>query len=98
MAFWRHVRANGFSLVAESVFHRWETLYLHYRDGRMTRELYEPQRSNMSEFPGYPGLQAVWDLRKRYHHNAFRSMVDDVIATFRSPIPDIYGESPVPSG
>jgi len=89
-----------FSLVAESVFHRWETLYLHHRDGRMVRELYEPQRSNMSEFLGYPGLQAVWDLRKHYHHSAFRSMADDLIATVRTsgPMPDIYGERPAQSG
>jgi hypothetical protein len=89
-----------FSLVAESVFHRWETLHLHYRDGRMSRELYEPQRSNMRQFLGYPGLQAVWDLRQHNHSSGFRSMVDDAIATARTsgPMPDIYRESPAQSG
>ena len=49
----------------------------------------------MTDFLGYPGLQAVWDLRRHHFHSAFRSMVDDTIATVRTggPIPHLYGES-----
>lgn len=89
-----------FSLVADMFFHTHESVYLHYRDGRMRREFYEPQRSNMTDFLGYPGLQAVWDLRKHYFHSAYQSMVDDTIATVRTggPMPDLYRERPAQSG
>jgi hypothetical protein len=89
-----------FSLTADLFFHTHESFYLHFRDGRMPRELYEPQRSNMTDFLGYPGLQAVWEFRKHYFHSAYRSMVDDAIATVRTggPMPDLYRERPAQSG
>jgi hypothetical protein len=89
-----------FALTADMFFHTHQSLYLHYRDGRMRRELYEPQRSNMTDFLGYPGLQAVWDLRRHYFHSAYRSMMDDTIATVRTsgPMPDLYREGPAQSG
>lgn len=89
-----------FSLTADMFFHTFQSFYLHYRDGRMRRELYEPQRLNMTDFLGYPGLQAVWDVRRHYFHSAYRSMVDDTIATVRTggPMPDVYGERPAQSG
>jgi hypothetical protein len=89
-----------FSLTADLFFHTHESLYMHYCDGRMRRELYEPQRSNMNDFLRYPGLQAVWDLRKHYFHSAYRSMIDDTMATVRTSgaNPDLYGERPVQLG
>jgi len=88
-----------FSLTAHTFFQNHESLYLHHRDGRMPREMYEPQLSNMTAFLGYPGLQAVWDLRKHYFHSAFRSLVDDTIATARTgPMPNLYRERPAQSG
>jgi len=89
-----------FSLTADMFFNTHQSLYLHYRDGRMRGELYEPQRLNMTDFIGYPGLQAVWDLRRNYFHGAFRSLVDDTIATVRTggPMPDLYRERPAQSG
>ena len=88
-----------FSLTADMFFHSHESLYLHYRDGRMRREFYEPQRLAMTDFVSYPGLQAIWDLRKHQFHSAFRSMMDDTIATVRTsgPIPSMYGERPAQS-
>jgi len=85
-----------FSLTADMFFHTHESLYLHFRDGRMPRELYEPQRSTMTDWLGYPGLQAVWGLRKQQFHSAFRSMLDDTIASVRTSgrIPDMYSERP----
>ena len=89
----------GSHLTAHTFFQNHESLYLHHRDGRMPREMYEPQLSNMTAFLGYPGLQAVWDLRKHYFHSAFRSLVDDTIATARTgPMPNLYRERPAQSG
>ena len=84
-----------FSLIADMFFHTHQSLYLHFRDGRMPRELYKPQQISLTEFLGYPGLRAVWDLRKHWFHGAYRSMVDDLISTVRtsgSLIPDLYRE------
>lgn len=88
-----------FTLTADLLFHTHENLYLHYRDGSMPGELYEPARSNMTDLLGYPGLQTVWDFRRHHFHSAFRSVVDDTIATVRtgSSIPHFYGERPAPS-
>jgi hypothetical protein len=83
-----------FTLTADLFFHTHQSLYLHYRDGRLRGELYEPARSNMTDLLGYPGLQAVWDFRRQHFPGAFRSMVDETIATVRTggPAPDLYGE------
>ena len=85
-----------FTLIADLFFHTHQSLYLHYCDGRMRDELYEPARSNMTDLLGYPGLQAVWDLRRHHFHSAFRSVVDDTIAGVRTggPILNLYGEKP----
>jgi hypothetical protein len=85
-----------FSLTADMFFQTHQGIYLHYRDGRMRAELYEPARSNMTDLLGYAGLQAVWDLRRQHFHSAFRSMVDDTIAAVRTggPNPHVYGEKP----
>lgn len=83
-----------FSLVAHMFFKSNESIYLHFRDGSMRRELYEPLRLNMTDLLGYPGLQAIWKLRRHHFHSVYRSMVDDTIATVRAggPIPNMYGE------
>jgi len=84
-----------FSLTADLFFHTHESIYLHYKGGRMSRAMYEPQRSNMTDFLCYPGLQTVWALRKRYFHVAYQSHVDEAIATARTvgTVPSLYGES-----
>ncbi len=89
-----------FSLFADLFFHTHQSLYLHYRDGRIRREAYEPYRIDMVEFLGYPGLRAVWALRKNYFHNTFRSAVDDTISAVRTggPAPNLYGERSARSG
>jgi hypothetical protein len=83
-----------FSLEADLLFHTHESFYMHYRGGRMSRALYEPQRIALAEFLGYPGLQTVWALRKRHFHGAYQSLMDEAIKAARSlgTVPDLYGE------
>ena len=85
-----------FSLVADLFFNTHQSIYLHYRGGRMERSMYEPQRLNMTDFLRYPGLQAIWDVRKHYFTSAYQSYVDRAIATARGAgsAPNLYGESP----
>jgi len=73
-----------FQLITHNIFNTWESLFLLYRDGRMTREYYEPQDKNMSDFLAYPGLQSAWAVRKTYFHKDFRTMVDAKIASIPS--------------
>ena len=84
-----------FSLTADLFFHTHESIYLHYKDGRMARAMYEPQKANMTDFLRYPGLQAVWILRKRYFHIAYQSHVDETIAMTwtMGTSPSLYGEA-----
>ncbi len=88
-----------FSLNADLFFQTTQSLYLHYRDGRVSRAIFEPHRSMMSDFLRYPGLRAVWDIRRNYFHSAYRSMVDDLIATPRTgSMPNVYREGQAQSG
>ena len=86
-----------FSLNADLFFQTTQSLYLHYRDGTIGRELFEPQRLMLVEFLGYPGLRAVWEVRKNWFHNAYRSMVDDAAVASRT-MPDLYRETQAQSG
>jgi hypothetical protein len=84
-----------FLLTADNFFNNVQSFFLHYRDGRMPRELYEPQRAVLDDFLGYPGCQAAWDFRKNYFHVAFRTSVEERIAAARSSrlVPSLYGEA-----
>jgi hypothetical protein len=88
-----------FSLIADAFFHTHESFYLHYHDGRLGKDLYEPQRLQMIDWLGYPGLQAVWGIRRSYFHGGFGSIVDYTIAVARSggQVPDLYREKPASS-
>jgi hypothetical protein len=57
-----------------------ESFFLAYREGRLTREMWEPEEQHQAEFFGYPGLQAAWSIRRHYFHKAFQRWADDRIA------------------
>jgi len=84
-----------FLLVADSLFGNIQSFFLHHQDGRMPRELYEPQRRLLEDILGYPGLQAAWDFRKDYFHVAFRASVEQSITVARASglVPSRYGEA-----
>jgi hypothetical protein len=84
-----------FLLTADTFFNLAQSMFLHYRDGRMPRELYEPQRAILDDFLSYPGSQAAWNLRKKYFHEGFGKSVEERIAAARSSTsaPSLYGEA-----
>jgi hypothetical protein len=83
-----------FLLTAMDFFSTHESLFLHCRDGRLSRELYEPQAKNLSDVLTYRGMHISWDCRRNYFHNEFRTMVDEQIAVMRKSgtAPSLYGE------
>jgi hypothetical protein len=94
------VDKERFLLTADLIFNSQQSLYLHYRDGRMPGELYEPQRMRLEDFLRYPGLQVAWESRKNYYHVAFRTIVDESIENARNSglVPSLYGERLVKGG
>ena len=60
-----------------------ESFFLAFRDGRLTREMYEPEESHQGEFFAYPGMQTAWDIRKHYFHKAFQKWADERIAAVK---------------
>jgi hypothetical protein len=87
-----------FTVHATNFFSTHESVFLHYRDNRMSREMYEPQQAYLHEFLGYPGLKTIWDARRNFFHPAFRVMVDKGIAAAaaRGSEPHLYFESSTP--
>jgi hypothetical protein len=86
-----------FTVHATNFFSTHESVFLHYRERRMSREMYEPQRVYLHEFLGYPGLKTVWDARRSFFHPAFREMVDQGIAAAAARAePLLYFESSTP--
>jgi hypothetical protein len=82
-----------FTLTAHCYFKTMESLLLAYRDGYAKREIYEPTLSNLSDFIAYPGLQAVWEIRKHYFHVALRDLVSERISAAKiSAAPALYRE------
>jgi hypothetical protein len=74
-----------------------ESFLLAYRDGRLTREMYEPEELHMAEFLGYPGMQTAWDIRKHYFQKGFRKWGDETIAAAKKGegMPFLYREGTV---
>ena len=85
-----------FVLMASDLFSTQESLFLHYRDGRLTREMYQPQEATLDDFLAYPGIQAAWDLRRNYYQKVFRAVVDNRISATqkRGIVPSLYREDP----
>ena len=82
-----------FLLIAHMVLKTNESFFLAFRDGRLTREMYEPEERHMGEFLGYPGLQAAWEIRKHYFHTGFQRWADERIAAAKSgAMPFLYRE------
>jgi len=73
-----------FELVVHGFFGTFQSAFLNYRGGRMTREMYQPQEKNLDDFLAYPGLQSAWSIRKAYFHKEFRALVDAKIAAIPS--------------
>jgi len=87
-----------FTVHATNFFSTHESVFLQYRDGRMSRELYEPQRLYLHGFLGYSGLKTVWDARRSFFHPAFRAMVDKGVADAAAlgSEPQLYFETSTP--
>jgi len=69
-----------FLLITHMVLKTNESFFLAFRDGRLTRDMYEPEEVHQGEFFAYPGMQAAWDIRKHYFHKAFQGWADERIA------------------
>ena len=85
-----------FLLTAHSLMATHEALFYHYRDGHMSREMYEPQEANRSAFFAYPGYRAAWNLRRNYFRKEFQLVIEeDIAAAQKRGAVALYGEGPV---
>lgn len=83
-----------FLLVSHMALKTTESFFLAYHEGRLARELYEPEEQHMGEFFGYAGMQAAWDIRRHYFHSAFRKWADAKVAAAKKNegVPFLYRE------
>ena len=83
-----------FLLISHMVMKTNESFFLAFRDGRLTREMYEPEERHQEEFFAYPGMQAAWEIRKHYFHSEFQRWADEKIATAKKNkrMPLLYRE------
>ena len=82
-----------FLLTVHGLLATHEAFFFHYREGHMTREMYEPQEANRRAALAYPGFRAAWQLRRNFFRKAFQSLIDEEIAAAltRGAVP-LYGE------
>lgn len=85
-----------FQLTAHMALKANESFFLAYQEGRLTRDLYEPEAQHQADFLAYPGFQTAWDMRKQYFHEAYRQWVDEMIAATKKSegMPFLYREEP----
>jgi hypothetical protein len=83
-----------FLLIAHMVLKTNESFLLAFRDGRLTREMYEPEELHQGDFFAYPGMQAAWEIRKHYFSKAFQKWADERIAAAKKNVgmPFLYRE------
>jgi hypothetical protein len=83
-----------FLLIAHMVLKTNESFLLAFREGRLPREMYEPEEVHQGEFLAYPGMQAAWNIRRHYFHKAFQEWADGRIAAVKNhqPLPFLYRE------
>ena len=85
-----------FQLTAHMALKANESFFLAYQEGRLSRDLYEPEAQHQADFLAYPGFQTAWDMRKQYFHQAYREWVEEKIAAAkkREDVPCLYREVP----
>jgi hypothetical protein len=83
-----------FLLLTHAFFENQQSVYLHFREGLTTREMWEPVESMLGALLGYPGLQKAWEVRNNYFHKSFRALMDDKVADAqrKGTVPSLYQE------
>jgi hypothetical protein len=83
-----------FQLTAHMALKANESFFLAYQEGRLTRDVYEPEAQHQADFLAYPGFQTAWDMRKQYFSKAYREWVNEKIAaaTKYEGMPSLYRE------
>jgi hypothetical protein len=83
-----------FLLLTHAFFENQQSVYLHFREGLTTREMWVPVETMLGALLGYPGLQTAWDVRKNYFHKSFRTLMDDKVAEAQrlGTVPSLYHE------
>jgi len=67
------------------LFNLSEGLYLFYLDQALSPELWKTIEQTTADLAAYPGVQAWWATRKRWHTAKFRAVVDRMIAEGNKP-------------
>lgn len=88
-----------FQLTAHMALKANESFFLAYQEGRLPRDVYEPEAQHQADFLAYPGFQTAWDMRKQYFSKAYRDWVGEKIAAAKkhAAVPSLYREEPAVS-
>ena len=65
-----------------------EGMFIYYRDGALTKPLWDEVERTMIDYFAYAGVREWWATRKQWVTDEFRGVVEAIIA--RNPQPQIY--------
>ena len=76
------VRFGAFLVTSFKTF---EGMFHYKLDGTLDLSLWEVIERTMTDLVSYPGTQAWWEIRRRWHRQDFAAVVDRIIAEGHEP-------------
>lgn len=67
-----------FIAMIQGPFRFWEEAYHHYREHRLSPEMWNGIHAQMRDFSSTPGSRKVWALRRHTFSEEFRTYVDNI--------------------
>ncbi|HUG00350.1 MAG TPA: hypothetical protein VML95_00665 [Longimicrobiales bacterium] len=65
-----------FIAMVQGVFRVWEDAFYQFDAGRLDPRIWQAMVTQFSAYLSLPGVQRVWEIRKRAYNAAFRDLVD----------------------
>ena len=69
-----------FSSILVNLTQIFESLHLHYKEGRVDSGLWQGFDNRLRDVFATPGVQCWWELRRHWHSQPFQEYVDSAIA------------------
>lgn len=74
------IERGRFSAILVNLSQIFESVHLHYREGRVDPDLWLGFENRMQDVFATPGVQSWWKLRRHWHARAFQDYIDSAIA------------------
>lgn len=74
-----------FSLLTDSLFRGFEATLHYAEEGELDKDIYNGLRFTMEDLLAYPGVRAIWQLRKHQHGKELHDFIESRLGKVQEP-------------